>query len=333
VDDTGTPTTDMPDSIGDGFKKTGVLYGLYVQDEWHILPTVTINGGLRFDGVDEFTHESQVSPRVNVVWKPTDTTTLHAGYARYFVPPPFELVRPNTITLFSGTTAAPEITQNDPVKAERSNYFDVGISQIIVPGLTVGADAYYKVSNNLIDEGQFGAPIILTAFNYAHGRQEGVEFTANYDRGPWSIYGNLAWSRALGADITSAQFNFGADELAFIGNNFIHLDHDQTWGGSAGIAYRLNRDTDHPTLFSVDALVQSGLRASTDTIPNGIALPTYGVVNLSIVQKLPTRAELRLDVLNIGDTTYQIRNGTGVGVGAPQFGLRRTILAGVTQRF
>jgi outer membrane receptor protein involved in Fe transport len=333
VDDTGTPTTDMPDSIGDGFKKTGVLYGLYVQDEWHILPTVTINGGLRFDGVDEFTHESQVSPRVNVVWKPTDTTTLHAGYARYFVPPPFELVRPNTITLFSGTTAAPEITQNDPVKAERSNYFDVGISQIIVPGLTVGADAYYKVSNNLIDEGQFGAPIILTAFNYAHGRQEGVEFTASYDRGPWSIYGNLAWSRALGADITSAQFNFGADELAFIGNNFIHLDHDQTWGGSAGIAYRLNRDTDHPTLFSVDALVQSGLRASTDTIPNGIALPTYGVVNLSIVQKLPTRAELRLDVLNIGDTTYQIRNGTGVGVGAPQFGLRRTILAGVTQRF
>jgi outer membrane receptor protein involved in Fe transport len=95
----------------------------------------------------------------------------------------------------------------------------------------------------------------------------------------------------------------------------------------------LNRDSDHPTLFSVDALVQSGLRASTNTIPNGIALPTYGVVNLSIVQKLPTRTELRLDVLNVADNTYQIRNGTGVGVGAPQFGLRRTILAGVTQRF
>ena len=76
VDGTGTPTTDMPMSIGDGFKKTGVLYGVYVQDEWRILPTVTINGGLRFDGVDEFTQESQVSPRVNVVWKPTATTHL-----------------------------------------------------------------------------------------------------------------------------------------------------------------------------------------------------------------------------------------------------------------
>lgn len=43
--------------------------------------------------------------------------------------------------------------------------------------------------------------------------------------------------------------------------------------------------------------------------------------------------ELRLDVLNIGDAVYEIRNGTGVGVGAPQFGIRRAILAGLTQRF
>jgi hypothetical protein len=96
-------------------------------------------------------------------------------------------------------------------------------------------------------------------------------------------------------------------------------------------------DTNHPTRFSVDALVQSGLRASTDTIPNGRALPTYGVVNLSIVQKLNAGVgrgtELRLDVLNVGDAVYEIRDGTGVGVGAPQFGLRRTILAGLTQRF
>jgi outer membrane receptor protein involved in Fe transport len=224
-----------------------------------------------------------------------------------------------------------------PLKAERSNYFDVSASQVIIPGLTVGVDAYYKIAKNLIDEGQFGAPIILTAFNYAQGHVAGVQLTASYDRGPWSLYGNLAWSRAMGKDIVSAQFNFGADELAFIGQNFIHLDHDQTWSASAGAAYTLNKGSDHPTLFSVDALLQSGLRASSATIPNGIALPTYGVVNLSVVQKLNTGVgkgtELRLDVLNVGDVVYEIRNGTGVGVGAPQFGLRRTILAGLTQRF
>ena len=75
------------------------------------------------------------------------------------------------------------------------------------------------------------------------------------------------------------------------------------------------------------------MRASTPTVPNGIALPTYGVVNLSVVQRLATATELQLDVLNVGDTVYQIRNGTGVGVGAPQYGLRRAILAGVAQHF
>jgi outer membrane receptor protein involved in Fe transport len=44
-------------------------------------------------------------------------------------------------------------------------------------------------------------------------------------------------------------------------------------------------------------------------------------------------AELRLDVINLFDEIYEIRNGTGVGVGAPQFGPRRTILAGLTQHF
>jgi outer membrane receptor protein involved in Fe transport len=337
VDSTGAQTSDQPFAISDIGGKTGGLYGVYVQDEWRILPTVTVNYGLRFDAVNQYTNESQVSPRINAVWKPTDTTTLTAGYSRYFVPPPFELVPASSIALFANTTAAPTVTQDSTVKAERSNYFDAGITQVIVPGLTLGVDAYYKQATNLIDEGQFGAPIILSAFNYAKGQVTGATFTGSYDRGPWSLYGNLAYSRAVGTNIESAQFNFSADELAYIAQNYIHLDHDQLWSGSAGISYTLNKGSDHPTMFSADALVQTGLRASSDTIPNGIVLPTYATVNLSIVQKFNRSigggTEVRLDVINIGDAVYQIRNGTGVGVGAPQYGIRRTILAGVTQRF
>ncbi|MEA2740494.1 MAG: hypothetical protein QOH05_3801 [Acetobacteraceae bacterium] len=333
VDASGTPTTDQPTAIADTARKQGGLYGVYVQDEWRILPTVTINSGLRFDGVSEYTNETQLSPRLNVVWKPTATTTLHAGYARYFAPPPFEMVGATTLAKFAGTTGAPAVTQDDPVRAERSNYYDVGISQVVIPGLTLGVDAYYKQSRNLVDEGQFGAPIILTAFNYAQGMQEGVELTGSYDHGPLSIYGNLAVSRAMGKDIISAQYNFSQAELDYIANNWIHLDHDQLWTGSAGIAYTANSDSERPTRLSVDAIVQSGLRASTPTVPNGVALPTYGVVNMSVVQKIAARTDMRLDILNIGDNTYEIRDGTGVGVGAPQFGIRRTILVGVTQRF
>lgn len=333
VDASGAQTSNVALSIIENQNASGGLYGAYVQDEWRLQPKLTLNYGLRFDAVEEYTHESQVSPRINLVWKPLTDTTFHIGYARYFVPPPYEALAPTDIARFGGTTAAPEVSQNDTVRAERSNYFDAGVSQVVVPGLTLGVDAYYKESKNLIDEGQFGAPIILTAFNYAHGTQQGVEWTSSYDRGPWSLYANVAWSRAMGKDINSAQYNFSLYELSYISGNYIHLDHDQTWSGSAGGSYTFNPDSERPTRVSTDLLVQSGLRASTATIPNGASLPAYTTMNISVVQQLRPGTQVRLDVLNAADATYEIRNGTGVGVGAPQYGIRRTILAGITQRF
>jgi outer membrane cobalamin receptor len=333
VDGSGVPVTDQPTIIDASSRKQGGLYGAYVQDEWRVLPKVTINAGLRLDTVEQYTHESAISPRLNLVWQPSKTTTWHVGFARYFTPPPFELVGTSALSQFVGTTGAPNSTLNNAVRAERASYFDAGISQVVIPGLTIGLDGYYKQSHDLIDEGQFGAPIILAAFNYAKGLQEGVELSGTYDHGAWSAYGNLALSRAVGKDIVSAQYNFTAQELAYIQNNWIHLDHDQLWTGSAGVTYTAWMDSTRPTRLAVDTVVQSGLRASSATVPNGVELPRHAVVNLSVVQTLPSRTELRLDVLNMGDAVYQIRNGTGVGVGAPQYGIRRTILAGVTQRF
>ncbi len=325
-----------PFTIHQGQGTTGTIYGLYLQDEWHVLPRVTLNAGLRFDRVDEFTHEQQVSPRVNAVWRPTDTTTVHAGYSRYFVPPPFELVSGGAVAAFNGTSGAAEVTQDDTVRAERDNYYDIGVDQVLARGLRVGLDAYYKDARNLIDEGQFGAPIILSAFNYAQGEVHGVEATASYDRGPLSLYGNAALSRAIGRDIVSSQFNFSAADLAYISNRWIHLDHDQKWTGSAGAAYTVFQRTTSPARLSADLVVGSGLRADGD-VPNGRALPAYYTVNLSAVQTVDIGAgrgtQLRLDVINLLDRTYEIRDGTGVGVGAPQYGLRRTILGGLLQRF
>jgi hypothetical protein len=50
----------------------------------------------------------------------------------------------------------------DPAYAQRENYWDIGFQQRLVPGLTLGLDGYFRRSTHLLDEGQFGAPIILT---------------------------------------------------------------------------------------------------------------------------------------------------------------------------
>jgi outer membrane receptor protein involved in Fe transport len=330
VDDSGAQIGPGPVTIIDKSKATAWTYSLYLQDEWKVLDQLTVNYGLRFDQLDAFRRENQFSPRLNATWTPTDTTTVHAGYARYFSPPPFELVASPTVAKFIGTSAEPPGVANDLPKSERDDYYDVGVQQKL-GALTLGVDIYYKWAKNLIDEGQFGAPIILTPFNYREGYAKGVEFSANYASGPLSAYANVAISEAKGKDIVTSQFNFDPGDLAYIHDHFIYLDHDQTYTASAGAAYRMGG-----TRVSADLLYGSGLRKDGD-VPNGAHVPGYAQVNLGASQDLDLGPAgpitLRADIINLFDKTYEIRDGTGVGVGAPQWGPRRGFFVGLSKTF
>ena len=341
TDADGNPLNDVPYTIVDNGAQSQAMESVYVQDEWKLLSTLTVNYGLRFDRYSAYSSGSQTSPRVNFVWKPLDGTTLHAGYSRYFSPPPFELVGSKDIALFQNTTNPPLNLQADSPFAERANYYDIGAEQKLLDGLTVGVDTYYKQTVNLIDEGQFGAPIILTPFNYRHGQQYGAELAVNYANGPFSAYGNLASARDIGKDIVSAQFNFDPGDLDYIANHYIHVDHEQQITVSGGVSYQV-----FDTRLSADMLLGSGLRADLTlpdgiNVPNGTHLPYYTQVNFGVSHAFHIPAidqgkdalTVRFDVINAFDRIYQIRNGTGIGVGAPQYGPRRGFFAGVSMPF
>ena len=328
----------QPVTLNDRSGKTQTTESVYLQDEWKLTPDLTLNYGGRFDAYDGYRAESQFSPRVNIVWEPLDGTTLHAGYARYFSPAPFELVGSQTVALFQGTSAGSAVTDDTTPYAERQDYYDVGVHQKVsqLAGLSVGLDGYYRRSRNLVDEGQFGAPIIQTPFNYRSGKIAGLELSVNYAHGPWLTYANVAYARALGKDIVSSQFNFAPDELAFIQNHYIFLDHDQTYTASAGVSYNVRQGWLGGTRVGADLVYGSGLRTD-GVVPNGGQLPGYVQVNGSISHDfdLPRFGKLsvRLDVINAFDEVYLIRDGSGVGVGAPQYGPRRGLFAGVTKSF
>ncbi|HEY2329750.1 MAG TPA: TonB-dependent receptor, partial [Verrucomicrobiae bacterium] len=304
----------------------GLFSGLYLQDEWKILEKLTLNFGSRLDFFNSsFDNEWQISPRANLIWQPTDSTTLHAGYSRYFTPPPVEDVSGNQVAQFDGTSNAAGTDKSDPVKAERANYYDVGISQKLAPGLTVGADGYYKQAKNQLDDGLFGQTLILSAFNYAKGEVYGTEFTASYVHGGFSTYANVAYSVAKGEDWNSAQFLFSPTDAAYVKNHWIYLDHSQTVSGSFGASYLWKQSDRSNTRVYVDALYGSGLRTTVNT-PNDSTVPSYYSVNLGAEQSFKVGKtqflKARLDVVNVTDNSYELRDGGGVGVNAASFGQR-----------
>ena len=70
----------------------------------------------------------------------------------------------------------------------------------------------------------------------------------------------------------------------------------------------------------------------------GTGGPTSGTTfNASVTQRLPIGlgrgTSIRFDAINLFDTSYQLRDGQGVGVGAPQFGQRQTFLLTLRQKF
>jgi outer membrane receptor protein involved in Fe transport len=325
----------------------GVFGGLYLQDEWKITDQLTANYGSRFDFFNSsFDHENQFSPRANLVYKLTDSTTLHAGYARYFTPPPVENTSAATVNRFDGTSNASSITNGiTSTRCERADYFDAGISQQITKHLQVGVDSYYKYAKQQLDDGLFGQTLILQPFNYSRGRIYGVEFTGSYADGGFSTYVNFAYSVAQGENWSSSQFLFDPTELAYVKNNYIYLDHDQEFTGSYGTSYLWKESDRTSTLVYLDALTGSGLRASgggfipgtTTPIPNGTTVPAYYSINCGVEQsfKLENKQMLkaRFDVVNITDNSYELRNGSGVGVNAAQYGARIGFFGSLTWVF
>jgi outer membrane receptor for ferrienterochelin and colicins len=336
----GMQTSNIPLVIPDNGSQTQQIGSAYLQDEWKALAPLTINYGLRFDRYSAYSSGSQLSPRLNFVWQLASGTTVHGGYSRYFTSPPFELIASQTLGKFTGTSALPpgSVTLDDPPIAERANYYDLGVQQKLLNNtLTIGIDSYYEQAQHLIDEGQFGAPIILTPFNYRYGLIGGVEFTANYAVSNFSIYGNVSFQAAHGKQVESAQFNFSQENLNYIADNYIHLDHEGRVAASGGASYLWLG-----TRFSADFIFGTGLRddlvlADGSVIPNGDHTPSYTQVNLGLSHdfqiggKGPLTA--RLDVINVFDKVYQIRSGTGIGVFAPQYGPRRGIFGGLMWQF
>ena len=143
---------------------------------------------------------------------------------------------------------------------------------------------------------------------------------------------NRDFSRAMGERVITSQYNFAPDDLAYVADHYIFLDHDQAWTSSGGLGYAFGDGT----RVGADYLFGSGLRRD-GAVPNGASMPAYFQLNLNVSHDFSLRGtgklHAQLALINALDRTYELRDGTGIGVGAPQYGPRRGLYLSLQKDF
>jgi hypothetical protein len=318
----GTPET-TPIELVDNFNSNALLFGAYLQDQWHPTSKLQITLGTRWDLMEYMGSQHQISPRVGLVYQLTRTTSLNTGYARYFQVPPFESVVLETVSKFANTTGASPISSgNQNIKAEDDNYFDVGMNQVLPWELNADVEGFFFLAKNKLDLAQFGSTYIFAPLNYRNGRGWGTDFSLTRTGTRLSAYFNFSYEVVQGENVSAGQFLVdNLQELAYIAHHWITLDDDQMFVASSGISYRALGMT-----FMLDGFWGSGYRSG---FANLDTLAPYVQVNAAVerVLDIPRIGTVipRISVENVFDHSYQIRNGTGVGVFAPSYGPRRTL--------
>lgn len=286
---------------------------LYVQDEWKIAPTLTINPGARVEWLRGLASPARLEPRASIVWSPDDDLSAHAGYARYASAPPLR---------DAGGVPLPE---------ERDDYYDLGIQRRL-GHLTLGIDGYWRAVRNLLAEHEAPGSALPTPFAFSRARVRGLEFTATYAHRGATAWANVAYSRTTGRTLVARPGVFSAATLAAASSRFLPLATDRPLTASAGFTHRFDELT-----LSADVQVSSGtVRTLDPALPNGARAPGYALVGLVAVYhvRLAQRAtDLRIDLTNIAGvhaTTSDARNVEG---GWTRQTRGRALVVGIEQGF
>lgn len=286
---------------------------IYGQDEWNIGPAITFDPGVRMEWLRGFGSRPTVEPRASIVWQSPAGLTAHVGYARYASAPP--LGEPS----------------NSALPDERDDYFDAGLQQQLGP-LTLGLDAYRRSARNYLAELRITGSAVPAAFAFAHARIKGVELSATYASGPLSAWANLSVESARAMGIIGGTTLFSPGVIAAASAHWLPLGSERPVTASGGLTWRSGRVS-----LSVDALASSGaVRTADSAQPNGSRLSPYAVVGVSAIYHTRLAgqpADVRLDLTNLTDSSYETNDATALEGGWTRWGEGRAVIIGIEQGF
>ena len=295
---------------------TGFFEGAYIQDDYFATRTLIFNVGLRFDA-NQFTYREDRSaewmfqPRLGLTLLATESTKIHLFYGKLFQPASLENLR----VTFNRSNPNPAAYD---IKAQRDDYYEIGVAQQLSDSQVIMANAYYRDSVNVLDETQLLRTSLVQPINYAQGFAYGAELSW---RGTLSAhlegYANYSYSIAKGKGRSGGAYS--SDEP--VSDRYFFLDHVQVHTANAGLTYAYDR-----FWATIIGLYGSGLRTGPVMDQD---LPFHFTFDLSVGYAFSPSSVLHhvrvsADLLNIFDNRYPITladpfNGSHYAVGRQAF--------------
>ncbi|MEA5515227.1 TonB-dependent siderophore receptor [Nodularia sp. UHCC 0506] len=273
----------------------GENVALYLQNLIEITPNVKFLAGGRFDWVNSYdlyedapefntrNSDSEFSPRLGIVYQPTDTTSIYASWTNAFNPQYFGRSR-----------------NNEPFKPETSEQFEIGIKQDFLGSRLSATLAFFEITKQNV----LTADPVDSDFSVQTGEQKsrGVELDVVGEISPgWKIIATYAYTDAyVSKDNDSDLLN---DRLAGVPYHSASLwtTYELQQGNFQGLGLGLG-------------LVYAGERAGS--LPNQIQIPAFLRTDASIFYKR-NNWRAAVNFKNLFDTNYYESQGSFIVTASP----------------
>jgi len=170
-------------------RRAGNRFGVYLQDEFALRPSLLLNAGARYDRSSS-TGDSSINPRVALIHKASEATTYKAMAGTAFR-------APNAYELYYEMLSAGGQKSNPGLKAERIRTQELSVEHAASPESRLTASVFRNTVSNLITQTTDPADGLLVFRNLNRARAYGIEL--EWERawtGGARLRTSYSWQRA-----------------------------------------------------------------------------------------------------------------------------------------
>lgn len=226
--------------------------GLYVSHTYPITDKLIVNYGLRAETFDDGRSVStgQLSPRLNLVYSPTEEQAVRFSYNRLFQPPPIEIDVSGQTEVLPQRTHALELSYENQFAKNV-----VGKVALVHKRFRDQIDVALLIPNSNIP--------VFAPINFARAEYTGVELSV-------ATHNKVGWNGFVSTTIGEAK---PTEPGLFAGHFPQYNDHDQRVQATAGISHTWANGFS----AAADVLYGSGFPQEALPLYNSIGISPYGL--------------------------------------------------------